>query len=113
MLGEVLPFKTVMMSGANDCNNGQADFEILGRGSPGVTMMVMGANSKGELSSRTFLVLHPTSSKKNINDDSDEGGTLVESPTPGSMEDDVVMTFTLAIAGEGRVVVVAPDRLLG
>lgn len=81
MLGEASPLNTAMMCSANDCNNRQANLGIFGRGPPRVAMMVvMGADFEGGLSSRIFLVLNPTPSKENINDGSDERGTLVEGP---------------------------------
>lgn len=76
-------------------------------------MMVIGADSKGELSFRTFSVLDPAPSKENINNGSDVGGILIKGPTLRMMDDEVVMTSMLAIAGGGRVVAVVPSKLLG
>lgn len=75
--------------------------------------VVIESDSERRLSSRTFLVLDPTPSKKNINDDSNIGGTLVEGPTTGLTDDGIAMTSTLVIAGGDRVAAVAPDKLLG
>lgn len=72
----------------------------LGEGPSEVTMIVvMGVDSKGGLSSKMFLVLHLAPSKENINEASKEGGTLVEGPASGSVDEEVAMSSMLAAIG--------------
>lgn len=71
--------------------------------------MVMEADSEG-LSSKTSPVLDSAPSKENINKTSKVGG---ESPTPGSVDEEIVM-YSMVIAIDGVMVTgAAPGKLSG
>lgn len=70
-VGDVGLLNTAEMCDASSCSIEWAKSEILGKGPPEVIIIVViGADSKGGLSSKMFPVLDHTPSKENINETS-------------------------------------------
>lgn len=105
---------TTKVCGASSCSNELAKVGILCKGPPRVTLIiVMGAESKGGFHSKIFLVQDPAPSKEKINETSKVGGTLAESPTPQSVDEEVAMTSMLTTIGGVMVVGATLGNLLG
>lgn len=74
-------------------------------------IVVMGAESKGGLSSKPFPILDAASLKENINETLELRGTLVEGPTPGLVDEEVEMTSILTIICGAMIATAAPSKL--